>query len=268
MKRLYSIIALMIVGVVILWLSPLYVKCDSDPLIVIVNPQGTEESNITNTINDINEKLKDKEYDKFLAYQKSGNDIEITLKMSLYTKLDQKPRQEAMTIMLNGITNSNISAMNRTKIYNFIAGSDEPVSSLVRQLNDDVRADYAKAYGLFQPFTGVIGTILGVITLLIFVLLTITILVDISYLTIPAFNAFLHKANENEKPKFVSLEAWKAEMAAENDKGTRHESLSIYMKLKFKQFIAIGICLLYLVSGQIYDLIASIIDYFRGILPN
>ena len=56
-------------------------------------------------------------------------------------------------------------------------------------------------------------------------------------------------------------------MAAENDKGTRHESLTIYLKLKMKQFIAIGICLLYLVSGQIYDLIASIIDYFRGVLP-
>ena len=42
--------------------------------------------------------------------------------------------------------------------------------------------------------------------------------------------------------------------------------LSSYFKLKVKEFIVLGVCLLYLVSGQLYILVGYIVDYFQGFL--
>ena len=45
---------------------------------------------------------------------------------------------------------------------------DKSTSNLVRQLSNDVDADFAGAYMTFKPFTGVVGWILGLICLSIF----------------------------------------------------------------------------------------------------
>ena len=183
-----------------------------------------------------------------------------------YNKLEQLEKQETMSIILSNIDNSGLSQMGKTKVYNFISNSDKTTSNLVRQLSDDVKADYASAYASFKPFTGVIGWILGCLVLLIFVILGITITVDIAYIVIPIFQNFVSSQNEGQKPKYVSAEAWNAVKTAEQSIGNNYkEPLSTYLGTKTKQFLAIGLCLLYLVSGQIYNVIATIIDSFQGI---
>lgn len=183
-----------------------------------------------------------------------------------YNKLEQLEKQETMSIILSNIDNSSLSQMGKTKVYNFISNSDKTTSNLVRQLSDDVKADYASAYASFKPFTGVIGWILGCLVLLIFVILGITITVDIAYIVIPIFQNFVSSQNEGQKPKYVSAEAWNAVKTAEQSIGNNYkEPLSTYLGTKTKQFLAIGLCLLYLVSGQIYNVIATIIDSFQGI---
>lgn len=183
-----------------------------------------------------------------------------------YNKLEQLEKQETMSIILSNIDNSSLSQMGKTKVYNFISNSDKTTSNLVRQLSDDVKADYASAYDSFKPFTGVIGWILGCLVLLIFVILGITITVDIAYIVIPIFQNFVSSQNEGQKPKYVSAEAWNAVKTAEQSIGNNYkEPLSTYLGTKTKQFLAIGLCLLYLVSGQIYNVIATIIDSFQGI---
>jgi hypothetical protein len=171
-----------------------------------------------------------------------------------------------MTIALDTINNSQISKMNKTKLYNKVAELDESVSSLVRQLSDDVKADFASGYNMFKPFSGVLGTILGVLCLAIFIMLGLTIIIDIAFITLPFLQiALTDRIEQKKKVSIVSNEAVKAVEAAHNSSGTEYiNPMGYYLKHKVKQLIALGICLLYLVSGKIYYLMAQIIDLFQG----
>lgn len=278
LKRLKYIICTLILGVALLGLSPIFcikVWCASNPLLTMTDIESGEYTRITSTISSINSDIKDSEKTGVSStnmlecstptYSGSKYTFNIEFDTGLYSKLIQGEKQEVMSIILNSISDSSISQINRSKIYNFISNNDKSTSNLVRQLSNDVDADFADAYSSIKPFTGIIGWVLGVITLAIFIILGLTITVDIAYIVLPLFQNFLSSENEKTKPKFVSAEAWNAVKEAEAG-GTFKEPLGIYLKLKTKQFLAIGICILYLVSGKIYTLIASIMDAFQGIL--
>ena len=289
MKRLrLSIVALLTIMGVVLWLLPFSLYCATDPIIILENIKGTTEEQYLKALNTtIDDDMtayftknisgtKNSWYDAkggvpdFFTIQAgtNGTDYKVTFKQSLYEPLDTEVKENVMRILLDDINNSELSFSNRTRLYNFIAESDVAVSSLVRQLSEDVNADFYSGYEVFRPFSGVIGTILGTICLAIFVLLSLTIACDLCYMTIPLWRSFAdeHFAEGNKKPKTVSLEAYKAVQTVENDNEGRKEVVSIYFASKARQMVAISICVLYLCSGQIYSLIANIIDYFTGIL--
>ena len=171
-----------------------------------------------------------------------------------------------MESALTTISNSSMSTMSRNKLYNFIESQDESTASLVRQLSNDVNADFAEAYMMFKPFSGVLGVVLGVFAIVIFVTLTMMILVDLSYIVIPMIRDFLTPSSANAKPKFVSNEAWYAVKEVDGANDTQKNVLLIYLKKKTMQFVALSICILYLLSGEIYILIGNLMDMFRGIL--
>lgn len=280
-KIMSSVLALLLVVGVVVRLSPFYyANAAADPVLTITIPYSNkvEATNITNTLSDVNQNIKDacdawesKNTDFLIGKFQQGSASQdsvytITIKMSEYIKLEQANKQIVMEEALTGIQNSKISSSNRNKIYNFIASSDETTSSLVRQLSNDVNADFAEAYSLFKPFSGVLGTFLGVISLLIFILLGITIVIDLAYINIPAIQLALTNPSKEEKPKLVSIEAVNAIKEAETK--PEKNAMTSYLRMKTKQFIALGICLLYLVSGKLYVLIANIMDYFQGVLPD
>lgn len=272
MKRLkLSIVALLTIMGVVAWLLPFsIVSYATDPVLYLQDLEQTEAKYILKACNEINNQVKNEtSIDKFIKFglvSGTNADYELTVVMSKYKNLSQEDKQTVMMIALDTVNNSSISFTNRNKIYNFIADNDTSVSSLVRQLSNDVDADFAAAYSSFKPFSGVIGWILGTFTLVIFIMLAITIVFDVAYITIPAWQLLVGSGNTKDKPKFTSLEAWKAVQSAEEDTSGTKTAMGLYLKTKTKQFIAIGICILYLVSGEIYHLIANIIDLFQGLL--
>lgn len=271
-----------LMGVLGLVLIPLFnvVDCSSNPVLTMSGVTGGEKAKISSVVNEINTLIiEDKDNtgitqtnivtmtDVTEGGSDNGRTINITFNTTIYNELEQLQKQTIMEHILVTVENSNMSQISRSKIYNFISNNDKATSSLVRQLSEDVTADFASAYSSFKPFSGVVGWILGILTLAIFVLLGISISVDMAYIVIPLVQNFLSSSNANVKAKFVSVEAWQAVQEAEKSVGSDFkEPMTIYLKSKTKQFLAIGICLLYLVSGEIYDAIANIIDYFQGLL--
>lgn len=275
-------LVLLIMGVVI-WLSPnLMVSADTtNPVISIVNPpsqDGTDSSGfIKSAVDDINSTIHSNNLmlsdvsavanPNFLDYNydSSSSTVNVTVNMNDYNKLSSKNKQAVMQYALDGIYNSQISKTNRNKIYNALCKQDETTSSLVRQLSTDVTADFGHAYEYFKPFSGPLGILLGLIAFVIFILLGFTLLLDIAYITLPFFQDWLSK--DDGTAKYVSLEASNAVKEQASKAGTEYVNpLGIYLKSKVKQYIAIFICLLYLLSGQIYTLLANFMDYFSGIL--
>lgn len=275
-KRKIAPIVAFLLGVVI-WLSPLFVfnanAISGNPQMTIsqIASNSADRQRIEELVSIINEDIS-KQYDNLsdlLTTKNTGSDMTVTFVMSDYRNLPQEDKQKVMSIILNDIQDSRVSASNRTKLYNFIADSDTAVSSLVRQLSNDVTADFASAYAWFKPFSGWLGTLLGLFAIGIFILLAFSIVVDIAYLTIPFIQWFLSKSSDEAKPSLISQEAWSATKEAESKAGQMERSpLGVYFKLKVKEYIILGICLLYLISGEIYTLVAYLVDYFQGLLPS
>lgn len=275
-------LVLLFMGVVV-WLSPnLVVSADTtNPVISIVSPpsqDGTASSgfiktavdNINSTIHINNLMLSNDSAvadPNFLTYNydSAAKTVNITINMNDYNKLSSKNKQAVMQYALDGIYNSQISKTNRNKIYNALCKQDETTSSLVRQLSTDVTADFGHAYEYFKPFSGPLGVILGIIAFVIFILLGFTLLLDIAYITLPFLQGWLTKTDGTAR--LVSIEATNAVKEQESKAGSEYVNpLGIYLKSKIKQYIAIFICLLYLLSGQIYTLLANFMDYFSGLL--
>lgn len=229
-----------------------------------------DSTRIENTIKKINEKLiaeslvPDKGEGLILDMKKSSDSLDISINNEVYSKLKQVDKQEFISICLNEIQNSSISSINKTKIYNFIVDSDPSIAGLVRQLSEDISVDMPSAYAMFKPFSGPLGILLGLITIAIFAFLGITMVVDIAYITIPAIQLFLSRpSSKGDRPKLISLEAFDAVKIAEDQ---HVNGLGIYFRKKTGQIMILSICILYLVSGNIFALVAKVVDYFQGIV--
>lgn len=275
-------LVLLIMGVVF-WLSPnLVVSADtSNPVISIVNPPSQDANasggfvadmclNVNSAIHDKNifkaetKAVADTDFLTF-SFDSSSNVANISINMTAYNKLGTKAKQEVMQTSLDTIYNSSISKTNKNKIYNALCKQDEPTSSLVRQLSDDVTADFGNAYKYFRPFSGPLGVFLGCAVMVIFVILALTLLFDIAYITLPFIQNALPE--DNGRVRFISLEASNAVKEQESKSGTEYVNpLGIYLKSKVKQYIAMFICLLYLMSGKIFSVMANFMDYFNGFL--
>ena len=276
MRSIKRGVALVLMGVVLGLFPFLNVCAFGNPTITISGvQQGTPDiRSIENTVTKINNKLlsDDLMENALLTYSYSAPDKTIVIEMnkSDYSELDQEDKQFVMDITLNSIQDSDISAINRTKLYNFVSEADPSIASLVRQLSSDVTADYARAYASFKPFTTPLSWFLGILAISIFVMLGFTILLDITYLVIPLSHIVLFKSNSGEKPHLISLEAWSAMKEAESKVGTGSSStpLSLWFLMRAKSFIVLGVCFLYLISGKIYSLLANLVDYFSNLLPS
>lgn len=274
MKKNFRLALLIILLGVIFLSLPKVVYGDANPMISISNVDDKEKKEIDKMLEVFKQEMKTEGFwsksndPLFLSKESYANEVyTIKIDMAYYNDLgSEKAKQTIMQSALESINDSGISRVNKVKIYNYVCDQDKSTSSFVRQLSDDVNADFGEAYMMFKPFSGVIGIILGVLTLGTFIALALHISLDICYITIPGIQLALYNEKTN-KAKFISIEAQKAVEFAANSEGSNYVNpLSFYFKHKTKQFIAIGICILYLVSGQIYTLIANIIDAFRGII--
>lgn len=270
----YAIVITLLLGIAIL-LSPFKVMAEGDD--VEANPTLTisyisgEETSIRTYVNKVNNFSSNEADMNLLEFTNEGDTTGngtyagvLTLDFTIYKNLNQEQKSNIMQYALENLKDSGISTMASNKIYNFIQSQDESTASLVRQLSNDVNADFAEAYMMFKPFSGALGIVLGVFAIAIFVTLTMMILVDLSYIVIPMVRDFL--TQPQGKPKFVSNEAWYAVKEVDGENHSNKNVLVVYFKKKTMQFVALSICILYLLSGQIYILIGNLMDMFRGML--
>lgn len=270
---------LSIMGVV-LWLPFNLVYCVTNPVITLTCSNNDRDA-VGNLVEIINSHLADEDicsrsglnitasnyWEFFTIDSRSSSDsINIIVDMTQYKSLGAEIQQRVMQIALEDIYNSDVSRSNRNKIYNDLCSFDETTSSLVRQLSNDVRADFVSAYASFKPFSSWFGWLFGCIALGMFITLGLSIIVDISYINLPFIQVFLTK-DAGKKPKLVSVEAWSAVMESDSKSGSEYVSPNgVYLRHKIKQYVMVIICLLYLTSGRIFELVATAMDYFRGFL--
>ncbi len=173
-------------------------------------------------------------------------------------------------------------------LYVTLEGKDGMGSVLMASIMENTKPDFASANRIYAPFSGLIGTILGLIAILIMALLGVTMALDIAYITVPAMRMALDAGGQNwhtvdmqtkqETNRFkvsnlVSQAARNAVLEEhggagvhEKNAGVNKHPLGVYFKYRWLELCVLGICLLYLVSGNIYSFVAWVLDLVSGFL--
>jgi hypothetical protein len=192
----------------------------------------------------------------------------------------------SMSAITNGANSETVG-----QLYTYLEGKDGMGSVLMASIMENTKPDFSSANKIYQPFSGVVGTILGLIAVVIMALLGITMALDIAYIVIPGVQLMLdggegggtHTGGQPGMPGagggrgkglsgLVSQAAKNAVQAAEGqgNQGQGGEgnkmAIGVYFKYRWLELVVLGICLLYLVSGNIYSFVAWILDLVSGFL--
>lgn len=204
---------------------------------------------------------------------------------SNFTKLTSKAQEELLTDMNSvadavvedtGNSNLIVSEQTKTTWLTTLQQCNGVGTQLMNTILQNTKPDYATANRIYEPFSGIVGTCLALGAILIMAFLGITMVLDLSYIGIPAFRMMVggdDKGGKDGKPKFISWEAVSAVTQAEGGNGGGGQdgsgnkvAVGIYFKKRVIMLIVLGVCLLYLISGQIYTLVSWILDLVSGFL--
>lgn len=149
-------------------------------------------------------------------------------------------------------------------------------SQLMSTLLQNTKPDYVTANRIYEPFSGIVGTVIALGAILIMAALGIVMVLDLSYIGIPIFRNAVEgegSGGQGGKPKWISYEATSAVQQAEGgggaggqDGGSKKTAVGIYFKKRVIMLVILGVCLLYLVQGQIFNLVSWILDLLSGFL--
>lgn len=227
---------------------------------ITVESNSAEISNICSQANNSVGKTSD----KILSYTTSGDSGLLKFSNKIYSSLDAEDKRTFMETALRATTKTGLSPKTKNKVYSFIANQDTPVTNAMKYLQSDASTDFVEAKKWFDPFSGVIGTILGVLCVAVFMFSGLSIVFDVFYLVLPGLQAILERGEDNKKPFGVSREAYSSLKDAEKDT-EYHNVIGIYMKRRIGLLIVMAVCIGYLISGKIFDFITFIIDAFSSI---
>ena len=169
------------------------------------------------------------------------------------------------------------SDADRSSIYNEIKDNcGQANASMVAALFQDTKADMFSALRIFQPFNGVIGTLLGICVLALIILLIGSTALDMAYINFPIARNFMYgKEKEGgdkggaKKPWGVTADAWSVVNECEGgggsggDSGYKNANIA-YFKRRIITYIVVAIMILYLLSGQLAGLIGWLMNLVTG----
>ena len=146
-------------------------------------------------------------------------------------------------------------------------------SKFLSVILENTKPDFVTANKIYKPFSGPISTLIGVIAVLGMALLGVVLVADIFYIVIPPVRMLVSdeggESGKKSASKIFSNDAIYAIKVAEESSdagGNKKQALGVYLKRRIPMLILLGICLLYLVSGQIYTLVGYILDLVSGFI--
>lgn len=218
----------------------------------------------------------------------SGKDIvdnETGLVNDHYTELTSKSRQQLLNDMNKAADNkvsedkgeepssNTVTADTKNNWLVNLQKCDGVGSQLLTTVLANTKPDFVTANQIYQPFSGLVGTLLGLGAVLLFAAVAIVMVLDISYMAIPFIRTIgTDDSGSQKRPNWVSYEAYYAIQQAEggegggNTKGAGKQALGIYLKKRIGMLVLLGVCLLYLIQGQIFTFVGWVLDLVSGFI--
>lgn len=220
--------------------------------------------------------------DLFTGSATEGYDLD----ESQFNKLDSSAQTELVKDIADKSyeaeedTTNNVSEDTVQNWWKELQTKDGAGSKFLNVILENTKPDFVSANAIYKPFSGIIGTVMGIIAVVGMALLGLVMVSDIFYIVIPPVRMLVADDGNGGEPgggrggrrgasKIFSDDAlYAVRVAEESDDagGSKKQALGVYLKRRIPMLILLGICLLYLVSGQIYTLVGYILDLVSGFL--
>ena len=185
---------------------------------------------------------------------------------NVYRGLYVNQRKDFLQHALRQIKQSNLKPKSKNKLYNFLSLQDGDASKILRNLEKDLTADIANGRDVYLPFSGTVTTILGLIALGVFIGVGISMVIDISYLTLPMVQKSFDEKPDKTLPKLVSSQAYF--VARERESNEKGNYLYSYLKKRSVAVALVMISLGYLSSSLIFEAVGYVVQVFSDAFRN
>lgn len=179
---------------------------------------------------------------------------------AFYKELSNHDKKLVMKTFTEYMKNTpNVKAADLQKISNALNEvNDKYITQAISDMLNSSGEGMLSAVVTLKPILTPISTFLGIVAILMCLMMVVTTVVDIIYISLP----FADKT-KGEKPKFMSRDAYKA--LQECVDGSTSQVYVKYFKKRFLTYMLTIMCVVYLVVGGFGELFGNIIDLFSGI---
>lgn len=219
----------------------------------------------------------------FLAGSKLLDKTKGTINQSEFEKLTSKAQSQLVSDIAaasnEAVANDNIAGGSPTQSvsqstaenwWKELQQTKGVGSKFLNVMLENTKPDFVTANQIYKPFSGIIGTLLGVIAVVGMGVLAVVMVSDIMYIALPPMRMLVQEGKDKNGGKgsfLISSDAiYAVEQAEQNTDGSKKHAIGIYFKRRVVMLILLGICMLYLVSGSIFTLVGSILDLVSGFI--
>lgn len=136
-------------------------------------------------------------------------------------------------------------------------------SKLLAEVLSNTKPDFVTANKIYEPFSGIMSTVIALITIVFMAFLVLSMAADLAYITLP----FVRGKDEGKDSKMFSHPARSSVKEAEGEQGGgQKEALWLYLKKRILQLVVLGFCILLLVSGEVFGFVGMIVDWGVGLV--
>lgn len=180
-----------------------------------------------------------------------------------YNKLEDK--QDFLVGVLSSVNKSGLGVQRKNKLYNFIAQQDGSLSAVVKKLTVDGSSDFYTAASWLHPFSDAFSTGLGMVVIVMFMLMSFSVILDISVITLPGLRLLASTEGTGKvKSKISSLVSADCRYAIKVEDTSGKSAIFVWMRRRAITLGVVSVLLLWLVAGTFYDNIAWIL-YALGV---
>lgn len=182
---------------------------------------------------------------------------------TVWNSLTKGQQEDVLNVIAGSEYYSSLTDSDQTCIIEgFKMSGTKDGTTLMTILFGNTKPNWVSAYKIIAPFNGPVGTFLGAGTMFMAIALIIVILCDVFYMTIPWFRV---KGDSKEDIRWVSHEAKIAvEKVEGSGDGKKTQVLWEYLKHKVVMLFLFGLCILYLLCGNIFEFLGYLLDLASG----
>lgn len=219
--------------------------------------------------------LKGKSEKPMMVYE-SGY---LSFNVKAYNSLSDKKKDKLLNYAYETINNFGISNVQvRSRFKDFLAEQDTSRSFLKDLLSPNTGEEIKEAENLMKGPNKVVSKVVGVIVTIIFIMLTVSLVLDIAYIGLPiardisvgisdALSSIGNKTvtnNNLQKPFYISNEAFSSVIDAESGDTPNNIAVLLYLKRRLILIVLIASGSILIATGAIYDIISEAVDIFLG----